>query len=137
MLIQRLMKENPASFLARNHLISAVTFINDKMALCVGEDDRVYDPVTAAQAADMLLQMDGIDASFVITRRSNDVVGISARSLGDFNVQVIMEQMGGGGHLANAATQVTGKTVTEVKDQLEQLLNGEQLPNGKEETEED
>ena len=102
-----------------------------------GEDDRVYDPVTAAQAADMLLQMDGIDASFVITRRSNDVVGISARSLGDFNVQVIMEQMGGGGHLANAATQVTGKTVTEVKDQLEQLLNGEQLPNGKEETEED
>lgn len=48
-----------------------------------------------------------------------------------------MEQMGGGGHLANAATQVTGKTVTEVKDQLEQLLNGEQLPNGKEETEED
>lgn len=44
----------------------------------------------------MLLQMDGIDASFVITRRSNDVVGISARSLGDFNVQVIMEQMGGG-----------------------------------------
>lgn len=137
MLIQRLMKENPASFLARNHLIAAVTFINDKMALCVGEDDRVYDPVTAAQAADMLLQMDGIDASFVITRRSNDVVGISARSLGDFNVQVIMEQMGGGGHLANAATQVTGKTVTEVKDQLEQLLNGEQLPNGKEETEED
>lgn len=94
MLIQQLMKESPESFLNRNHLIAAVTFLNDQMALCVGEDDRLYDPVTAAQAADMLLQMTGIDASFVITRRSSSVVGISARSMGDFNVQVIMEQLG-------------------------------------------
>lgn len=137
MLIQRLMKENPSSFLARNHLIAAVTFIDGKMALCVGENDRVYDPVTAAQAADMLLQMDGIDASFVISRRSSTMVGVSARSLGDFNVQVIMEQMGGGGHLANAATQVTGKSVEEVKDQLVQIINGEKDPTSTEDEEED
>ncbi|MDO4855599.1 MAG: DHH family phosphoesterase [Limosilactobacillus gorillae] len=137
MLIQRLMKENPSSFLARNHLIAAVTFIDGKMALCVGENDRVYDPVTAAQAADMLLQMDGIDASFVISRRSSTMVGVSARSLGDFNVQVIMEQMGGGGHLANAATQVAGKSVEEVKDQLVQIINGEKDPTSTEDEEED
>lgn len=137
MLIQRLMKENPSSFLARNHLIAAVTFIDGKMALCVGENDRVYDPVTAAQAADMLLQMDGIDASFVISRRSSTMVGVSARSLGDFNVQVIMEQMGGGGHLANAATQVAGKSVEEVRDQLVQIINGEKDPTSTEDEEED
>ena len=85
----------------------------------------------------MLLQMDGIDASFVISRRSSTMVGVSARSLGDFNVQVIMEQMGGGGHLANAATQVAGKSVEEVRDQLVQIINGEKDPTSTEDEEED
>ncbi len=49
--------------------------------------------------------MDGIVASFVLAKRSDDTVGISARSLGDINVQVIMEMLNGGGHLTNAATQ--------------------------------
>lgn len=137
MLIQQLMKESPASFLARNHLIAAVTFLNDKMALCVGENDRIYDPVTAAQAADMLLQMAGIDASFVITRRSSTVVGISARSMGDFNVQVIMEQLGGGGHLANAATQVADESVATVKDRLLQVLDGTGSPAPEDDEEEE
>lgn len=123
LMIQRFMKENPDSFLDRNHLISTVQFINDKMALCAGEDDQIYDPVTAAQAADMLLQMSGVDASFVITKRADGVVGISARSMGDYNVQLVMEKMGGGGHLANAATQVKGKKVSEVKQELIDLLN--------------
>ncbi|MCG4787892.1 DHHA1 domain-containing protein, partial [Roseburia faecis] len=48
--------------------------------------------------------------------------GISARSMGNINVQIIMEKMGGGGHLANAATQIAGKTVSEVKAELIRLL---------------
>ncbi|WP_367341461.1 DHH family phosphoesterase [Limosilactobacillus sp.] len=123
LLIQHFMKENPDSFLSRNHLISTVKFINDRMALCVGEDNQSYDPVTAAQAADMLLQMDGVDASFVITKRPDGVISVSARSMGDFNVQLVMEKMGGGGHLSNAATQVKGQTVSQVKEELVDLLN--------------
>ncbi|WP_283583148.1 DHH family phosphoesterase [Limosilactobacillus difficilis] len=123
LMIQHFMKENPDSFLNRNHLISNVKFINDRMALCVGEDNQSYDPVTAAQAADMLLQMDGIDASFVITKRADNVISVSARSMGDFNVQLVMEKMGGGGHLSNAATQIKGKTVSQVRDELVDLLN--------------
>ncbi|BAP84593.1 hypothetical protein LOOC260_100130 [Paucilactobacillus hokkaidonensis JCM 18461] len=124
-LIQQFMKENVDSYLQRNHLVATVTFIDDKMALCAGEDDQVYDSVTAAQTADSLLQMAGVDASFVITLRDDDAVGISARSIGDFNVQVIMEQLGGGGHLSNAATQIKDKTVTEVKEQLIEILQSD------------
>lgn len=136
LLIQQFMKENVDSYLQRNHLIATVSFINNNMALCAGEDTQVYDSVTAAQTADSLLQMDGIDASFVITLRDDDRVGISARSMGDYNVQVIMEQMGGGGHLSNAATQIADKTVSEVKQDLVDLLQKEQNDETKETTEE-
>ena len=129
-MIQYFMKENVHSFMERNHLIATVEFLNnDKMALCAGEDDRIYDPVIVAQAADTLLQMDGVDASFVVAKRANDKVGefhnriyISARAIDEVNVQIIMERMGGGGHLANAATQIAGKTVSEVKAELIRLL---------------
>lgn len=121
-MIHQFLRENMHSFMERNHLISTLTMINDKMALCTGEDDRIYDSVTAAQAADMLLQMSGVEASFVITRRSEKVVAISARSFGDVNVQVIMEQMGGGGHLGNAATQVKNQSVSQVRQTLVDIL---------------
>lgn len=121
LMIQSFMKENPETFMQRNHLISRAE-INDKMALCTGEEDQLYDPVTAAQAADMLLQMSGIEASFVIFKRADGKVCISARSMGNVNVQVIMEKMGGGGHLANAATQISGKTIAHVKQELVDIL---------------
>lgn len=121
--MQQYMKENVDSYLQRNHLIELVEFVNEDMALVVGEDDQTYDPVTAAQAADDLLNMSGVDASFVITRRDDGRVGISARSLGRINVQLTMEDMGGGGHLSNAATQIADKSVAEVKQQLLDILN--------------
>lgn len=122
LMIQYFMKENVDDFMERNHLIANTKFLNAKIALCVGSDEKIYDPVTAAQAADMLLQVEGVDASFVITRRSSDTIGISARSMGDYNVQVIMEKMGGGGHLANAATQIKNKSIDDVKEQLMDLI---------------
>lgn len=122
LLIQELMKENVDSYMQRNYLISRVTLLNKTMALSAGEDDVVYDSVTTAQAADSLLNMTGIDASFVITLRDDGEVGVSARSVGDFNVQVIMEEMGGGGHLSNAATQIKDQSVSQVKDKLIAIL---------------
>jgi c-di-AMP phosphodiesterase-like protein len=123
LMIQSFMKENPQTFMKRNHLISRAEIINAKIALCAGEEGQVYDPVTAAQSADMLLQMSGIEASFVIYARADGKVGISARSMGNVNVQVIMEEMGGGGHLANAATQISDKTIDQVKQELLAIIN--------------
>lgn len=123
LLAQNLLKESVESYIQKNHLIDSVEMISDNMALCIGEESTPYDPVIAAQAADTLLSLSGIDASFVITRRPDSRVGISARSLGDINVQVIMEQLGGGGHLSNAATQIEGQSVAQVKAKLMDTIN--------------
>lgn len=71
----------------------------------------------AAQAADELLNISGISASFVLYPDEQNVV-ISARSIGDANVQVILEPLGGGGNMATAGAQVPGSSVKEVLDQL-------------------
>ncbi|MDO4903092.1 MAG: DHH family phosphoesterase [Limosilactobacillus sp.] len=135
LMIQSFMKEDSRSFMQRNHLLARAE-INSRIAICAGEEDRYYDSVTAAQSADMLLQITDVDASFVIAKRSDGVIAVSARSMGDFNVQVIMEKMGGGGHLANAATQIKDKTVEEVKQQLLDILNNKDTAEDEEQIEE-
>lgn len=117
-LVQNLLKENVDSYIQRSHLIDTVEMITPHIALCTGEEEQSYDSVIAAQAADTLLSLNNIEASFVITKRSDSKIAISARSLGDFNVQLIMEEMGGGGHLSNAATQLTDITIAQAKKQL-------------------
>lgn len=121
--MQQLMKENIDNYLQRNHLISMVEFFHKDMAMIVGEEDRGYDPVTAAQACDSLLTMSGVDASFIITKRSDDKIGVSARSTGSINVQIIMERMGGGGHLSSGATQIEDKSIAEVKQLLLETID--------------
>lgn len=124
-MIQRLLKENVDVYLLRSHLIESIEFLSENMAVATGEEDRVYDTVVAAQAADTMLSMADVDASFVITKRSDGRIGISARSLGEINVQIIMERLGGGGHLSNAATQIEGCTVAEAKEQLRKVIQGQ------------
>ena len=75
--------------------------------------------------------MDGVTASFVVAKRSEDTVGISARSLGDVNVQVIMETLNGGGHLTNAATQMVC-SIEEAESQLKAAID-EYLEGGRKE----
>lgn len=120
--IQNVLKENIDSFIQKSHLIETITMVNGNMAVCFGEEDRSYDPVIVAQAADTLLSLDNVEASFVISKRPDGRVGISARSLGNVNVQVIMEKLGGGGHLSDAATQISDSTVEDVKNQLVDVL---------------
>ena len=85
--------------------------------LAIAALDEEYDRVTAAKAADELLTLQGVQASFVLYRKG-DGVYISARSLGEVNVQVIVEALGGGGNSTTAGGELTGRTVTEAKKQL-------------------
>ena len=80
-------------------------------------DQEGVDRVTAAQAADELLSILGVKASFVLYRSGNDV-GVSARSLGDVNVQVILEEFGGGGHFTGAGAQIKNVSVADVRRAL-------------------
>ena len=121
--VSELLKENIDNYLQRSHLVSTIDMIEPDMALLVGEENKIYDPIITAQAADTALSLEHVDASFALTRRSKDAVGISARSMGNVNVQVIMEKLGGGGHLSNAATQLKGITIEEAKVKLLAAIN--------------
>ena len=85
--------------------------------------------IVAAQAADELLSILGVRASFVIYRSGSDV-NISGRSLGDVNVQLILEGFGGGGHFTMAGAQVKNATVSEVRRALMRALDTKLAENG-------
>jgi cyclic-di-AMP phosphodiesterase len=122
-LVQKFLKEDVHTYIKRSKLIESVYLYRDGVAIAKGEEDELNDQVLIAQAADTLLAMDGISASFVISRRNEGIIGISARSLGSVNVQVIMESLQGGGHLTNAATQLSGLTVEETEAQLKKAID--------------
>lgn len=122
-LVQKFLKEDVETYLKRSKLIESVYFYQDGIAIAKGGHDQVIDQVLIAQTADTLLTMDGVLASFVISKRSENMVGISARSLGDVNVQVIMENLGGGGHLTNAAAQLLDVDVEEAEQELLEAID--------------
>lgn len=127
-LVQRFMKEELGVYVKRSKLIERAEIYRNKIAISLGTKDEVFDQVLIAQAADTLLTMSNVNASFVISKRNDDRIGISARSLGDVNVQVIMEQMNGGGHLTNAATQIEDTTIADaevlLKEKIDEYLEG-------------
>ncbi len=122
-LVQKFLKEDVDSYLKRAKLIETVYFYKKGIAIAKGSNTQMIDQILIAQTADTLLTMDGIQASFVISKRSDQTVGISARSLGDVNVQIIMENLGGGGHLTNAATQLTDVTIEEAEERLQTAIH--------------
>ncbi|WML58288.1 DHH family phosphoesterase [Neobacillus sp. PS2-9] len=122
-LVQKLLKEDVDTYIKRAKLIESVSFYREGVAIAKGNENELNDQVIIAQAADTLLTMDGVLASFVISKRSEGVIGISARSLGNINVQVIMESLKGGGHLTNAATQLSGLTINETETKLKLAID--------------
>ena len=122
-LIQRLLKENVETYLLRSHLLNSLILLDNNIGIVQGEEDTPYPTVVAAQTADMMLSMENIDASVVVTKREDGRIGISGRSLGNKNVQRVMEKMGGGGHLSNAATQLSDTTIEEAVIQLKEVIS--------------
>lgn len=127
-LVQRLLKEDVNTYIARSKIIQTVQFVFPGIAVACGEEKQSYDPVLIAQTADILLTMKDIAASFVIAYRQDGLIGISARSLGEINVQLVMEHLGGGGHLTNAACQIEAESIYEakqlLKNAIEEVLEG-------------
>lgn len=121
-LVQKLLKEDFSSFRKKNKLIESTQLNEQGIAIAVGNEEDFYDQVLIAQSADTLLNMTNVRASFVVARKSENRVSISARSLGEINVQVIMEKLNGGGHLTNAATQISDETISEVLDKLKKNI---------------
>lgn len=121
MLIQRMLKEDLEEYIKKAEIIRHASTYRDNIAIAVADSSKAVPQLLIAQAADTLLNMTGIRASFVICPRPDGLIGISARSLGQVNVQIVMERMGGGGHFTNAAAQAQG-TLTEVVERFKQVL---------------
>lgn len=117
-LVQKFLKEDISTYVKRSKLIESARFSHDGIVIAKGSPNETYNQILIAQAADTLLTIDDVLASFVISKRTDGKIAISARSLGGINVQIIMENMGGGGHLTNAATQLSDVTLEEAEEQL-------------------
>lgn len=122
-LVQNMLKEDMNTYIARSKIIETADTYHDTIAIAHGEGTKVYNSVLIAQTADILLSMQGISASFVIAHRDDGRIGISARSLGDINVQLVMEELGGGGHLTNAACQLEADTIEETIQRLKTAID--------------
>ncbi|MCR5485726.1 MAG: DHH family phosphoesterase [Clostridiales bacterium] len=117
-------------YMARNRIVSQAEKFNN-CAISIAEPDIQQIRIVSSQAADELLNIEGIDASFVVFKNKN-IVNISARSYGKINVQVIMEALGGGGHQTMAAAQISYADVPEaveiLKKEIEKYLAVNKLP---------
>ena len=103
-------------------IIKTTEIINDSIGIAIYEQEDKNANIICAKSADELLSIGNITASFVLGN-DGEKINISGRSIGDINVQVILEKMGGGGHITLAGAQIEGKTIEEVKTDLIDKIN--------------
>ena len=119
--VKKLLQSDFQNTVARYKIIQSATIYRDEIAI-VALDHGVSRPM-AAQAADELLNITGFQASFVLYPDEQHRVVISARSIGEANVQVILEALGGGGNAATAGAQIKDSTVAEVLERLKESID--------------
>ncbi len=129
--VRKMFRENLNDYLAKGETIKNVKLLRASYAISVCPATGLENPaVVGAQAANELLNIVGVKASFVLTKYQ-DVVYISARAIDEVNVQLVMERMGGGGHLSIAGAQLKGVSLEEAVDRLsetlEQMLDGGEI----------
>ena len=103
-------------------IVKKAEVINDTIAIATYEKKDKEASLICAKAADELLTISDITASFVMGKVGNKIC-ISGRSIGDINVQVILEKLGGGGHITLAGAQVEGMTMEETRQELINRIN--------------
>lgn len=117
--VKKMFTDNLTDFIQIADIIKSAS-IEDKIAISICPSD-VKDTVIIAKSADELLNISGILASFVLANINGDIY-ISARSLGDINVQVVLEALGGGGHMNMAGAKISNKSIDEVLIDLKDVI---------------
>lgn len=120
--VKNILREPLKEIQIKSELLRRAEVHRKRFALVIVPDDLDADRSFLAKVADNLLDIDNIVAAFAIGKLENHTIGISARSLEGFNVQVLMERFGGGGHLNNAGAQLEGDDPEAVKEQLIEIL---------------
>ena len=121
--VRKLLRDDVVAYRAKADAVSHAQIYLDAYAISVCNAEDVQSPtVVGAQAANDLLNIKGVKASFVLTRYQNEIF-ISARSIDEVNVQLIMEKMGGGGHLNVAGCQLSNTSIEEAIETLKSTIN--------------
>lgn len=115
---ENMLKETFEDFEAKTNILKFAQAYGHNMIISAVEHTEIISRTLMSQSADALLNVKGIEASFVIAKTAENSVAISARSKGVINVQVLMEKMNGGGHFSAAALQRENETVQQVKEEL-------------------
>lgn len=127
--VRKLFREDAAEYKARADAVSQAEIYKQYFAISVCTNEDLQSPtIVGAQAANELLNIRGIKASFVLTDYQGKIY-ISARSIDEVNVQIIMERMGGGGHMSIAACQMEGTSLIEAIGVLKHVIDS-MLENG-------
>lgn len=121
--VRQLFQDDLETFIEKAAIVGTAVRHKDTIAISTSAVTSASIQLIAAQAADDLLDIRGINASFVIAKTLEGTVFISGRSLGDINVQIILEMLGGGGHLEVAGAQFKDADIEEVKTRLIQSID--------------
>lgn len=122
--VQYYLKEDIKDYIIRNKILMNVE-VKDNYAIAVAKEKEKYKKEELAKVADTLLKFNDIKASFVIGNRQDDYLGISARSEGLVDVGYILEKLGGGGDIYNAACDMKNITIEDAKKELIKALKEE------------
>ncbi|MGB4667888.1 MAG: DHH family phosphoesterase, partial [bacterium] len=120
--IQRFLQDDWATFIKRAEVIKGAEVLYDRVALAMVTQQGERAQLLAAQAADALLTIEGFAASFVIYPTAEGAA-VSARSSGDINVQVMLEELGGGGHMTIAGAQLEGVTLAQARERVLEVIH--------------
>ncbi len=123
--VQYLLKQDINEYTERQKLLAGIETIDGKIAFTKATPYTIYRREDLAKIADTLLFFNNIEASFVIGKIGKDTVGISARSLGNFDISKILEKLGGGGDNYNGAAKFEKTTISKVEQDLKKYLKEE------------
>jgi c-di-AMP phosphodiesterase-like protein len=116
-IVKQLFRDDISTFVNKAEVTRSARIVFENIAIGVLEKETEDSLLIAAQAANELLNINNVEASFVLTKIGSKV-HISGRSIGNISVQLILEKLGGGGHLTSAGTQLSGVTIDEAEELL-------------------
>ncbi|MDR1773803.1 MAG: DHH family phosphoesterase [Clostridioides sp.] len=119
--VRQIFNSDVNDFLVRAQTIESTKIIDNRICIAYAKTETKNINVIIAQVADELLNIKEVEASFVLCKK-DDMVFISSRSLGGINVHVMMEKLGGGGHIDIAGAQLRDVTLEEAYDKVEQII---------------
>ena len=124
--VRKIFRDNLDAYRAKSEIVSSAEIYRGEYAIAAYDNPEIDSPtIIGAQASNELLNIDGVKASFVLTKY-NGKIYVSARSIDEVNVQLVMERMGGGGHINTAGAQFQHtdlkEAIASLKDTIDDMI---------------